>query len=919
MSIFDRFVALDVETTGLEKDAHIIEIGLVSVNQGKIVSKWNTLIRPPKEIPREITRLTGISNHMVEHAPTWTDIEEEFLAQCGDHLLIAHNVSFDRGKIAFEMGREMDNLWLDSHDIAKLFLPTLSGYKLAGIAGHLNIDNSAHHRALNDAYVCAAVTNKLLNYAQNLPKDTLEQMAALYLDSPGSLGPVLRDLADAAKNTVIAPADAPESIQGTEPPLTFQKGPSFFDRGNLLDQSLPHYEERPQQVEMCQTICRAFNDDHHALIEAGTGTGKSFAYLIPALLWGHENNSRVMISTATIALQEQLFHTDIPLLSRLLDFPFKTTISKGRNNYLCKRRFEQSLRRIDNANHNERLFLTSLVLWQQLDHSGDRERLNLNSMEDQFWQSISATADTCLGRRCPHYLDCYYFENRRQAEDSHLVIVNHSLLLQNARLDDKILPEHDRIIIDEAHHLEDEASRQYTEELDIELLRKNIHSLIRSQGLLVRIQGQVAQSVQLAFEEQDIQSIITDAQEEASSLATALELFIKEHAARPELDRVSERRITEKVRSSDWWHQFADDLTRHLNSLLSLSKHLQRLMMRIQDDEDLESLSRELHFIFDQCQHAQDLAERILMGDNDDFVYWAKGQHAGWGSNVMLYAARIDIMPLLKEGLFDKNKSVILTSATLAPSNDLNFTAGRYLLDPEKIERLVCPSAFNHKERSIIAIPSDHPDYSKLSDIAYSRQISDDLAMLIPACGGDMLVLFTSYAMLNRVYDTLKHNHALRGYTILGHGKDGNRSAILARIRRERHTVVLGAASFWEGIDVPGEHLRTVVIAKLPFAPPTQPLESARAERLEAEGKNPFAYQSLPDAILRFRQGCGRLIRSENDYGAIVILDNRVLTKNYGRRFIQALPDQPVITSETPALCQEIEAFLKEHETANQP
>lgn len=917
MKIYDRFVALDVETTGLEQDAHIIEIGLVSVNQGKIVSQWKSLVRPPVEIPREITRLTGISNRMVENAPTWQEIEAEFLAQCGDRLLVAHNVPFDRGRIAFEMGRELENPWLDSHDLAKLFLPTLSGYKLAGIAGHLAIPNSAHHRALNDAYVCAGVVSKLLHFAKSLPKDLVEQMAALYMDSPNSLAAVLRDLADEASPHATTEVAEPPAPEGDHPLLAFDQAARFFAPDGLLAQALGHYEERPQQVEMCETICRAFADERHALIEAGTGTGKSFAYLVPALLWGRENERRVIVSTATIALQEQLYHTDIPLLSRLLDYPFRATISKGRNNYLCKRRFEQSLGRIGTVSANERLFLTSLVLWDARDASGDRERLNLNTMEEQFWQSIAATADTCLGRRCAHYRDCYYFANRRRAEESQLVIVNHSLLLQNARLDDQILPDHDRVVIDEAHHLEDEASRQFTEELDLELLRKSLNSLIRSQGLLVRIQGQVAKSVALAFEERDIQAIIADIQEEAKSLVDELSLFIQTQAARPELDRVSERRITDKIRSGDWWLDFAESLTRCLNGLVTLIRHLDRLAMRLAGDADLEAVYRELRFVYDQCSAAEDLAERVLGDPSEDFVYWVKGQRAGWGSNVVLYAARIDIMPLLKEGIFDKNKSVILTSATLAPSSDLGFVASRYLLAPESVERLICPSPFRHNERSMIAVPTDHPDYSKLSDIQYSRQVSEDLMQLIPACGGDMLVLFTSYAMLNRVYDSLKRNHDLKDYTILGHGKDGNRSAILARMRRERRTIVLGAASFWEGIDVPGDHLRTVVIAKLPFAPPTQPLESARAERLEAEGKNAFAYQSLPDAILRFRQGCGRLLRAESDYGAIVILDNRVLTKNYGRKFIQALPEQPLIRLETPALCQEVHAFLAEQERKN--
>lgn len=913
---FERFVAIDVETTGLEKDARIIEIALVAVNDGKVVDHFQSFVRPPEAIPREITQLTGITNRMVADAPVWKDIEDEVLAFIDDRLLVAHNAEFDRSRLIYEVGRTLSNDWLDTHDLAKLFLPNLTSYKLVAIASHLNIEDSAHHRAYNDALVCAAVAVRLLANAHRIDPFTLSDMAALFADKRGALPRLLNALCDQSSRTD-EPIDdddwlASEDELTSEPALSFEDASDFFEPGGILSQNFPQYEPRPQQQEMLEAICRAFKKERHCIVEAGTGTGKSFAYLIPALLWGYEHNTRVVVSTATIALQEQLYQSDIPFLRKLLDYPFAATITKGRTNYLCKRRFVNAIRQAETLTWNERLFYASLIYWQTFDDSGDREHLNLNKMENQFWLSIAATSDTCFGNRCPAYRDCFYFGNKRQAENSQLIIVNHSLLLQDARLDGGVLPSHDHVIIDEAHHLENEASRQFTDELDFELVRKSLVAMTRSAGLFKRIQSQSGKSTELAFDYPEIERTLSQAHKECNEAVDQLSSLINTACELPELANIGERRITDKVRRSDWWLMLADTLTRLLNQLRTVVLHLNRLLARIRDADDLEAVARELHFATEGIEKATALLEQFLSGSDEDFVYWAKSHRAGWGNNLMFYAARIDIMPLLRDKLFSQHSSVILTSATLAINHDLDYTAKKYLLDADEYEACVCESPFHHDTQSLIAIPTDHPDYSKVSDIAYSQNVANDLAQLIPAVNGDMLVLFTSYAMLNRVYFMLKKNRDLRNCTILGHGQDGSRSSIIERMQKERHTVVLGAASFWEGVDVPGEHLRTVVIVKLPFAPPSQPLESARAERLQAAGKNAFAHLSLPQAILRFRQGCGRLLRSAQDWGAIVILDNRVISKSYGKQFIGSLPKQPVIKNDIPMIAHELQSFMSQ-------
>ena len=333
---------------------------------------------------------------------------------------------------------------------------------------------------------------------------------------------------------------------------------------------------------------------------------------------------------------------------------------------------------------------------------------------------------------------------------------------------------------------------------------------------------------------------------------------------------------------------------------------INRLLTLLGEDENIESLLREMTHARDRLAEQRDWLERFIAGIDDDFVYWAKTYKNFSYANLLLNAAYIDIMPLIHEKLFAAKKTVVLTSATLAVNRDLKYTADKFLLAPEEYLASINASPFDYAHQSLIAIPNDHKDYSKTSDFEYTRTVVSDLKQLIPAVDGDMLVLFTSYAMLNKVQQALKEDQRLSDYRILAHGQDGSRTSLLEALQDGGKTVLLGANSFWEGVDVKGASLRTVVITKLPFTPPTMPVESARNDLLKSQGKNAFAANSLPQAVLRFRQGCGRLIRSASDRGCIIILDNRVLTKSYGRTFLNSLPEQPVWTDSVANLARKL-------------
>lgn len=344
---------------------------------------------------------------------------------------------------------------------------------------------------------------------------------------------------------------------------------------------------------------------------------------------------------------------------------------------------------------------------------------------------------------------------------------------------------------------------------------------------------------------------------------------------------------------------------------MTVHNRLSHIRNRIDIFEDLDLLAKEL--VFNQSFFAEQhkYLETFLDEKRKNDIYWIAYSKSSWGANLSLCVAPIDVMPLLKERLFENNKSVILTSATLAIANDLKYTAQLYLLNEDEYVSYITPSPFDYTKQSCIAIPIDIDDYSQVSEDTYSRMLIASLEQIIQSVTGGVLILFTSYAMLNKTYFALKHNPNLSEYNILAHGQDGNRTSILQSLNKTDNTIVLGASSFWEGVDIKGTGLTTLIITKLPFQPPTKPITSAKMEYISAQGKNSFAAYSLPQAILKFRQGCGRLIRSVDDWGTIIILDKRVLTKGYGKDFINSLPKQPIIRKPLAEVCETLQTWMQ--------
>ena len=911
------FVCLDTETTGLDENAEIIEIGMVKVIDGQIADRYSQLVKPKHAIPETITQLTGIDDAMVEDQPYWEDMEPAVLDFIGDYTLVAHNVSFDRGMLEHHLGRILLNPWVDTHDMAKIFTPTLTSYKLISIASALDIEGQGFHRALQDADITAQVLLKLTGIACQLDPDTISAIVSIFKDTDCGLTTLLksiqRDIVAHAEIGKTYPASEKVTpVYGKRPLLSFQQMEQFFEPDGLMAQATESYQHRPQQLEMQRTIAKAFEYKTHGIIEAGTGTGKSFAYLLPALLWAYENQCRVLVSTNTIALQEQLYTKDIPFLKQCLDFDFPVALSKGRSNYICMRRFEQYLRQAATVSWTEKLFLAQLVHWLTFTEQGDKETLNLNKLEHQYWAAIASQTETCLGGQCSRFRDCYYMNNRKACENSMLIITNHALLLQNLKLENQILPGFDYVIVDEAHNLEDEATRQFTDTVDLEFMRKTAQHLLRNNSVVSRIVNKVKD----LHEDTDTYAELLLAQRQLKEDVDFLEQQIKTTVnyifTVRQLSHNNEWRITAKERASDWWQQLASQLERIGDLVMTVHNRLSHIRNRIDMFEDLDLLAKELVFQQSWFSGQYKFLDTFLGEKRKNDIYWIEYTQSSWGANLCLSVAPIDVMPLLKERLFEAKDSVILTSATLAIANNLKYTAQLYLLEDEEYLSYITPSPFNYSRQSCIAIPTDIADYSQVSEETYSAMLIQSLEKIIQSVTGGVLVLFTSYAMLNKTYFALKQCPDLKGYNILAHGQDGNRTSILHSLNKTENTVVLGANSFWEGVDVKGTGLTTLIITKLPFQPPTKPITSAKMEYIQSQGKNSFSAYSLPQAVLKFRQGCGRLIRSADDWGSIVILDRRVLSKGYGKEFIHSLPRQPILRKPLDEVCQKLHDWMQQ-------
>jgi ATP-dependent DNA helicase DinG len=911
--------AIEIETTGLEpeRDA-IIEIGIVVFRGDEILDEWSSLVNPRRRIPPRVTELTGISQGDVADSPSLFQLFPALESCLVNRTLIAHHGRLVRDFLGPSGLTSVDQL-MDTAELAAILVPTAGNYSLATLCEHFGIRVPAAtrvHRGPTKAWMVFALWNRLFQVAKSLAHDTLEEIVAGGQTANWPAVRFFEEVLASVSRTAFsgerprkrakgilyqAPSRSGRALLAADPPTPVDpvQIAGLLEADGSFAARFADFEYRPQQVEMVYHVTEALNLGQHLMVEAGTGTGKSIAYLLPAVFFAVENDEHVVISTNTINLQDQLISKDIPDLKGLLPLEFRAAVLKGRSNYICPR-MVNALRRNGPADADEMRLLAKLLVWLPQTATGERGEINLQTFgEELAWSRLCADNEGCSAETCSALASgCPLNVARQAASNAHLIVINHALLLSDIVTGNNILPEYRYLIVDEAHHLENATTNGLSFRVDQQAIERQLGELTQSRGLLMELLGRCRATLPpdwLSPVEGQLQHL----QEAASTAGRGIDAFflevfsfLQEHAPGQNRQYSARILVTGGLRIQPSWENVEMAWERVSQRLLTMVEGLKRLgtsldkitdTFELPDGEDLVMRTRGLQR---QLAETRQRVDELVFRPSDEIIYWVELPASG--ERISLHAAPLHVGPLVEEHLFHKKNAVILTSATLqtsspSSSGQSGFDYYRERLHAWEADELAVGSPFDYESTTLLYLPTDIPEPRQPG---YQRLIESSLISLARSLGGRMLVLFTSYGQLRQTATAIRGQLADAGITVFEQGAGLSRQQILESFRDSSAAVLLGTRSFWEGVDIAGPALSCVVIVKLPFDVPSDPIFAARQECFE----NPFYDYAVPEAVLRFRQGFGRLIRTQADRGVVVCLDKRILTKAYGRLFVEALP-----------------------------
>ncbi|WP_174613579.1 ATP-dependent DNA helicase DinG [Virgibacillus ihumii] len=932
-----RFAVIDLETTGHSpsKGDKIIEVGLVIIENDKITDEFSTLLNPGKEISPFIMNLTGISNDDVSDAPMFKDKADEIAALLQNSYIIAHNVPFDLGFINEEFAnaglKKLQNPVLDTVELSRILCPKAPGFKLGQLAEFMNLEHRDPHRALSDAFVTANLFLALKKKLYKLPYDTVTHLLHLTKRLKSDLYELLCDCQQSFGMS-IEPEAGMDSFRGLTFKTVATPKKEHFDIpttfGNYLDdiyeeqgsmqQLMPRYEKRDGQREMSETIYDAFQTHNHALIEAETGTGKSLAYLIPAVYEAVRTKKRIVISTYTTQLQSQLMDEEIPLIRKLLPFSFYVALLKGKQHYISLEKFERSLADTQSDNYDIALTKAMILVWLTETDTGDIDEIQLPSSGYFFYRGISSDTEGFADPNSPWFSRSYYQKARKKAQQADLLITNHALLSTDMFNEYQFLPSYNKAIIDEAHHMEETASKHYGLKLDyvsVQYILSHIGTSDEDGWLHTTLRKYGFTEEYFAFETWN--DIFVKAKHEADDMFRMIFQYVLEQKQKDrslsDIGRIQYRFQNAEEQSSKW-NVVLEMVSRFIFYVRDLIHMLSQVDYHASKTEQLDKHDKSN--IIDSIESLQSIIDRMeqlfLLEDEQEMqVKWIEIDAHGAKNAVYLYSEPTDMSEILANDFFSEKESVVLTSATLTMKNSFSFIRNRLGLPSENTVPVKIASPFSYQNQVQLMIPNDFPDIRQGNQDDFIYSTCEAILSLASITEGRMLVLFTSYDMLRKSYWLLKNTLNTSDFMLIAQGiSSGSRSRLKKNFQTFDQSILLGTSSFWEGVDIPGNDLSCLMIVRLPFQPPNHPIYEAKSQRLKDEGKNAFFELALPNAVIRFKQGFGRLIRSASDRGIVFVCDARIVKSRYGKFFTKSIPSVPISYDSTDKLLDKAEKWF---------
>ena len=899
-----NLVSLDLETTGLSpgKDK-IIEIGAVKTDSnGNQIEEFNSLVNPGILISDFIENLTGISNDDVLNSLKFVDIVDEFQSFLDDSIIIGHNIEFDL-RFLSEEGLKLNNKFVDTWRFSQIMLPDLLDLSLGSICNYLDINQQNAHRALSDAKFTLEVflllsekyknlDNKLQTAICNIISGKDNELFFLFNSVLNETDPNLKNNIFFSPMEIIPKHNIKEKTKGNY----FNYGDDvlqkiFSSNSEILNKVLSNFSYREQQLDMSKVISDCIKNQHSAALEAGTGVGKSLAYLLPAAIFALKTGKRVLVSTNTINLQDQLYLKDLPLVKSILSEldpdteEINFSILKGRDNYLCIKNYGNQFVEEDIDQDYSR-FLAKIAVWLSKTETGEKSELGLsNFVNNNYWRRIiPKNKINCYGFDGP----CFLRNSREKAESSNIIIVNHALLMTDLKSVNSVIPDYDVLIIDEAHNLEDVASQHLgwkVDERDLkDIFRINYGKYDLIEMIANLINREFKNTDGLAQAEDKLKRMINTIEElniKSKSLFKSVNQIVigkgNKNSGHNSLRIDIDSNFPELNFVRNDWNELKFKLDKLKSDLIRYYKDLKEKITgsKIQ----FENWNDLFEQWIENWEEAKNNLDEFLTSSNNEMVYWIENNEQF--NNHVFFSAPINVSKILNENLFENVKSVILTSATLNSNDEFNHLKQTTGLNVDHAKSFGSP--FDYDNSVEILLPTMFPEPNANN---YQEELDKIIFENVLSSNGRAMVLFTSYKSLRNTQKSLKTKLEEYNINVLAQGVDGNPYQIIKRFKKNPKSLILGTLSFWEGVDIDDGTLDLLIITKLPFDVPTHPLFEARSAKYD----NPFIEYALPRAILKFKQGFGRLIRNEKDTGKVLLLDSRITSKRYGKMFLEALP-----------------------------